>query len=154
MEAQGCKLVAAIGFVVGALHRPERMLGTVRDLARRHVGYGVREGHYASVGAALLWTLEQGLGEGFTPETRDAWAAAYGPLSAVMVEARCPGRAGGGVARGPANRHPPAPGGWSPAGRSASLTASRPSPSARAWAVPRDAGEARCPPAGGPRAHP
>ena len=87
LEAQGRKLLAAIGFVVGALHRPEGMLGTVRDLARRHVGYGVREEHYATVGAALLWTLEQGLGEEFTPETRDAWAAAYGLLSGVMIQA-------------------------------------------------------------------
>ena len=87
LEAQGRKLMAAIGFVVGALHRPEAMLGTVRDLARRHAGYGVREEHYATVGAALLWTLEQGLGEEFTPETRDAWAAAYGLLSGVMIQA-------------------------------------------------------------------
>jgi nitric oxide dioxygenase len=87
LEAQGRKLMAAIGFVVGALHRPEAMLGTVRDLARRHAGYGVREEHYATVGAALLWTLEQGLGEEFTPETRDAWAAAYGLLSGAMIQA-------------------------------------------------------------------
>ena len=87
LGAQGRKLMAAIAFVVGALPRPEGMLETVRDLARRHVGYGVRERHYATVGAALLWTLEQGLGEAFTPETREAWAAAYGLLSSAMVEA-------------------------------------------------------------------
>ena len=87
LEAQGRKLMAAIAFVVGALPRPEGMLKTVRDLARRHVGYGVREHHYATVGAALLWTLERGLGEAFTAETREAWAAAYGLLSSAMVEA-------------------------------------------------------------------
>ena len=47
----------------------------------------MREGHYASVGQALLWTLERGLGEAFTPEVRDAWAAAYALLSAAMIEA-------------------------------------------------------------------
>jgi hemoglobin-like flavoprotein len=87
LAAQGRKLMAAIGFVVGALRRPEAMLGTVRDLARRHVGYGVQDHHYATVGAALLWTLEQGLGDAFTPETREAWAAAYGLLTSVMLEA-------------------------------------------------------------------
>ena len=63
------------------------MLDTVRELARRHVGYGVTAAHYAPVGAALLWTLEQGLGEAFTDEVHDAWAAAYGLLSAAMIEA-------------------------------------------------------------------
>ena len=61
--AQGRKLMAAIAFVVGALPRPESMLEAVRDLVRRHVGYGVRKHHYATVGAALLWALEQGLGD-------------------------------------------------------------------------------------------
>jgi nitric oxide dioxygenase len=93
MAEQRRKLMAAIGFVVGALERPEAMLGTVRDLARRHTRYGVRDHHYASVGAALLWTLEQGLGAGFTPEIRDAWAAAYGVLSGAMIEAAAAGGA-------------------------------------------------------------
>jgi nitric oxide dioxygenase len=88
LAAQGEKLMAAIGFVVGALRRPDDVLPVARDLARRHVGYGVREAHYASVGAALLWALERGLGgAAFTPETRDAWAAAYQLLASVMIEA-------------------------------------------------------------------
>jgi hemoglobin-like flavoprotein len=56
----------------------------VRQLGARHVGYGVRDEHYATVGTALLWTLEKGLAEEFTPEVRDAWAAAYGLLADVM----------------------------------------------------------------------
>lgn len=87
LAAQGRKLMAAIGFVVGALRQPEAMLDAVRELGRRHRGYGVQEHHYAAVGAALLWTLERGLGAGFTPETREAWAAAYGLLSGVMTGA-------------------------------------------------------------------
>jgi hemoglobin-like flavoprotein len=88
LAAQGAKLMAAIGFVVGALRRPDDVLPVARTLARRHVGYGVREAHYASVGAALLWALERGLGGAeFTPETRDAWAAAYDLLASVMTEA-------------------------------------------------------------------
>jgi nitric oxide dioxygenase len=41
--------------------------------------------HYAPVGAALIWTLEQGLGDAFTAETREAWIAAYTLLSGVMI---------------------------------------------------------------------
>ncbi|HUL06659.1 MAG TPA: globin family protein [Candidatus Acidoferrum sp.] len=87
MKSQGAKLMAAIAAVVKALDRIETMLDDLRGLARRHDRYGVREEHYASVGAALLWTLEQGLGFDFTPEVRDAWATAYGLLSSVMIEA-------------------------------------------------------------------
>jgi len=87
MGAQGTKLMAAIAFVVSNLSAPEAILPNVQALARRHVGYGVQAAHYASVGAALLWTLEQGLGPAFTPEVRDAWAAAYALLSGVMIEA-------------------------------------------------------------------
>jgi hemoglobin-like flavoprotein len=87
MAVQGSKLMAAIGFVVGHLRQPEAMLPVVRDLGRRHGGYGVRPGHYATVGAALLATLEQGLGEAFTPARREAWATAYGLLAGVMIEA-------------------------------------------------------------------
>ncbi len=87
MKSQGAKLMAAIGAVVKSLDRIETMLDDLRALARRHDRYGVREAHYASVGAALLWTLEQGLGFDFTPEVRDAWATAYGLLSSAMIEA-------------------------------------------------------------------
>src|SRR5499426_663149 len=62
MKSQGAKLMAAIAAVVKSLDRIDTMLDDLRALARRHGGYGVREVHYASVGAALLWTLEQGLG--------------------------------------------------------------------------------------------
>jgi nitric oxide dioxygenase len=79
--------MAAIAAVVKALDRIDTMLDDLRGLARRHDRYGVREEHYASVGTALLWTLEQGLGFDFTPEVRDAWATAYGLLSSVMIEA-------------------------------------------------------------------
>jgi nitric oxide dioxygenase len=87
MAEQGRKLMATLGFVVGALRQPETLLPAARGLAMRHAGYGVQEEHYAIVGAALLWTLEQALGEAFTPELRHAWASAYAVLSAAMIEA-------------------------------------------------------------------
>jgi hemoglobin-like flavoprotein len=53
-------------------------------MGARHAGYGVRAEHYQTVGAALLWTLEQGLGAKFTPAVREAWAATYELLAEVM----------------------------------------------------------------------
>ncbi len=87
MKKQGAKLMAAMGFVTHGLSRAESILPTVQDLARRHVGYGVEEHHYATVGQALIETLEAGLGEAFTPQVRAAWAAAYGLLASVMIAA-------------------------------------------------------------------
>jgi len=59
----------------------------VQDLGRRHANYGVAEAHYDTVGAALLWTLEMGLGTAFTAETREAWTAVYGLLATTMKDA-------------------------------------------------------------------
>jgi hemoglobin-like flavoprotein len=87
MAAHVAKLMEALGAVVHALDDHEPMLEGIRALARRHVGYGVRDTHYASVGAALLWTLEQGLGADWTPEVAQAWAAAHEMLSDTMREA-------------------------------------------------------------------
>ena len=87
MDAQGQKLMAAIATVVNSLGEIDAVVPTVQELAKRHVAYGVRPEHYAVVGAALLWTLEMGLGDGFTPEVGAAWAAAYGALSEVMIAA-------------------------------------------------------------------
>ena len=87
MQAQGAMLMSAIALVVNGLDRLEAVLPQVESLARRHVGYGVEESHYAVVGEALLWTLEKGLGAAFTPEVKAAWASAYGLLSGAMIEA-------------------------------------------------------------------
>jgi hemoglobin-like flavoprotein len=84
MPKQGQMLMSMIGAAVGGLRNLETLSPVVRQLGARHVGYGVRTEHYATVGSALLWTLGEGLGEKFTPEVREAWAAAYDLLSDVM----------------------------------------------------------------------
>jgi len=84
MSKQGQMLMSMIGAAVAGLRDLEKLAPVVRQLGARHVGYGVRDGDYATVGDALLWTLEQGLGESFTSDVRDAWAAAYGLLAGVM----------------------------------------------------------------------
>lgn len=87
MQEQGRKLMKMLGVVVNSLTKLDELVPVAQDMARRHVGYGVQAAHYDTVGAALLWTLEQGLGSAFTDDTRDAWAEAYGILSTVMKEA-------------------------------------------------------------------
>lgn len=87
MAEQGRKLMAMIGTAVSGLARLDQIVPAVQDLGRRHVGYGVKNHHYATVGAALLWTLETGLGPAFTPEVKQAWATVYGALAGVMKEA-------------------------------------------------------------------
>ena len=87
MKEQGAKLMAMITFAVQGLSRLDRIVPGLEALGRRHAGYGVKERHYAIVASALLWTLTEGLGDDFTPETSDAWAAAYELLSGTMQEA-------------------------------------------------------------------
>ncbi len=87
MKTQGGKLMTMLHTAVTGLTRLEAIVPAVQALGRRHVDYGVKEADYDTVGAALLWTLGQGLGEGFTPEVEAAWTEAYTVLSTTMKEA-------------------------------------------------------------------
>jgi hemoglobin-like flavoprotein len=87
MPEQRKKLMYMIGTAVSNLNVLDQLIPAVRNLGRRHSSYGVKEEHYASVGAALLWTLEQGLGEDFTPEVKEAWTIVYGILADTMKNA-------------------------------------------------------------------
>lgn len=87
MEAQGRKLMQMIGLAVDKLNDQETLVPVLQSLAQRHVGYGVQESHYVIVGAALLKTLEQGLGEDFTSTVKDAWANAYSFMAETMIPA-------------------------------------------------------------------
>ena len=80
-------LMQMLSFAVGGLDDPDTILPTIQDLGKRHVGYGVKEEYYGTVGEVLLWTLEQGLGSDFTPEAKEAWTEAYKLLSGVMINA-------------------------------------------------------------------
>lgn len=81
---QGRKLMQMLGLAVKSLDRLEQFLPAVRALGARHVGYGVQDRDYDTVGQALLWTLEQGLGDAFTPEVEAAWGEVYATLAAAM----------------------------------------------------------------------
>ena len=85
MTEQRRKLMATLAVVVGGLGNLESVLPAASALAKRHVSYGAKAEHYPVVGSALLWTLEKGLGDGWTPEVAEAWTAAYGTLSGFMI---------------------------------------------------------------------
>lgn len=84
MAAQRKKLIQALSTVVDGLDRIEGVVPQLESLGRRHAGYGVRDAHYETVGAVLLWTLEMGLDDLWTAEVKIAWTVAYGLVSDVM----------------------------------------------------------------------
>jgi len=87
MKDQGRMLMSVLATVVAGLNSLESILPTVESLAIRHRDYGVVPEQYDTVGAALLWTLEQGVGDYFTPEVRAAWEEAYSTLAGAMISA-------------------------------------------------------------------
>ena len=85
MTEQRKKLMATLAVVVNGLANLESILPAASALATRHVSYGAKPEHYPVVGGALLWTLEKGLGEAWTPDVAAAWTSAYGTLSTYMI---------------------------------------------------------------------
>jgi len=87
MAEQRKKLMQIITVAVRGLDRLSDLLPAIEAMGRRHGGYGVTDAHYATVGEALLWTLDQGLGAEFTPDAKKSWALTYGTLAGVMQNA-------------------------------------------------------------------
>jgi hemoglobin-like flavoprotein len=84
MREQGRKLMQMLAVAVHGLDRLHEILPSVRAVGRRHAGYGVTDEHYDTVASALLRTLEQGLGEQFTPDVKAAWVSVYTMLANAM----------------------------------------------------------------------
>lgn len=87
MTEQGQKLMQMLAVAVNGLPQLDQIVPAVQEMGVRHNDYGVAPEHYDSVGAALLWTLEQGLGDDFTPEVKAAWTDTYVTLATVMKDA-------------------------------------------------------------------
>jgi len=85
ISEQGRKLMATLAVVVNGLDNLPSILPAASALAKKHVSYGVKAEHYTPVGAALLWTLERGLGTDWTPQVAAAWTNAYTTLSGFMI---------------------------------------------------------------------
>lgn len=89
MEEQGKKLMQMIGTAVGKLDDMDSLVPVLQNMGKRHATYGVKNSNYDTVGAALIQTLEQGLGESFTAPVKAAWTAVYGVMTTVMRDAAC-----------------------------------------------------------------
>lgn len=87
IKVQAKKLIDMVTVIVTKLNKMDQLLFEVKGLASRHVRYGVQPEHYLPVGEALLWTLEKGLVERWSPELKEAWGEVYSKLSAAMIEA-------------------------------------------------------------------
>lgn len=86
-EEQSKKLIEMLNVIVGRLDRLDELTEDIRQLAIRHVDYGVKPDHYDAVGTALLWTLEQGLGRDWNKDVKEAWTVCYTLLSKTMIDA-------------------------------------------------------------------
>jgi len=84
MVAQRKKLIQSLSLVINSLSDPEPLVAYLQALGRRHVEYGVSDRHYDTVEIALLWTLEQVLGDAWNDAVRDAWSDAYGIVAEEM----------------------------------------------------------------------
>jgi len=87
MVAQRRKFLQMLGDILRVIDYPDALFPEAVGLARRHVGYGVVSSHYETVGQALVWMLEEGLGDAFSGEVRRAWSDAYRFVSALMQRA-------------------------------------------------------------------
>jgi hemoglobin-like flavoprotein len=87
MKEQKKKLMQTIAYCVHGLNDLGEIVPAVQALGKRHKDYHVKASQYPTVGSALIWTLQQGLGEKFTPELKDAWIEVYGILSSTMIQA-------------------------------------------------------------------
>lgn len=84
LKKQSLMLMTVIGLAVQGLDRPEALAGSIEALGNRHYGYGVMPSDYNTFGAALIWALQQSMGDAFTPEVKDAWVSAFDLLSNAM----------------------------------------------------------------------
>jgi hemoglobin-like flavoprotein len=87
MELQYLKLIDMLSIIVSRLDTDNQVIEDMKALARRHVGYGVRTEHYQYVRAALLWTIEKGLGNDWNEKIKEAWTVCYDMISGIMIEA-------------------------------------------------------------------
>jgi hemoglobin-like flavoprotein len=83
----GDRLMTTFANAVRLIEHPEQMTPSLAKLGARHVSYGVQDEHYATVGAALMKTLQQSLGDAFTDEVRAAWGELYASLAGTMMKA-------------------------------------------------------------------
>jgi hemoglobin-like flavoprotein len=93
IEQQAKKLIDMLAALISMIERPVGLDMELRAMGARHLDYGVKDEHYATVGAALIDMLSEVLGGKFTPQMRESWLALYGAVEATMkrgaADAQC-----------------------------------------------------------------
>ena len=84
MRDQKRKLIMMLAMAVNGLENLDTLAPVLMQLGARHAGYGVKDYHYKTVGEALIWTLERGLANQFTPDVERAWVRVYLLVAATM----------------------------------------------------------------------
>lgn len=86
MKEQKKKLLGALALVIQNIRKPEVLASALKGLGQRHATYGVRPEHYPVVGAVLLDTFADFLGEDWTLNYYNAWAEAYEAICTIMLQ--------------------------------------------------------------------
>lgn len=84
MAPQRRKFVDTLVALLSHASEPGSFKETLAGLAQRHVRYGALPEHYGPVGNALLFALEDRLGDRFTANVKLAWTLLYLDLAAAM----------------------------------------------------------------------
>ena len=84
---QQLKLMDMIAAIVGALDKREIFQSLISHSGRQHAQFGAKGSHFIAFGDALIWSLEQQFGAGFTPELKQAWITLYGAVQKEMISA-------------------------------------------------------------------
>ena len=86
MKEQGRKLMAMLNVAVNGLDNLDALIEPLKGSGKVHKDYGVQPEDYDKVGASFLWTLQQGLGDAYTPAVEDAWLSTYTAVAKVMID--------------------------------------------------------------------
>jgi len=85
-QAQAKKIITMLDMIVSRIDDVENISGELKKLAAWHTSHGIKSEQYRPVGIALLWMLEQALGNDWNEEVKAAWNACYRTISEIMIE--------------------------------------------------------------------
>ncbi len=85
ITGQGMRFMTTLATIADLLDEPEELSDEIDELAKAHAGLGVSAADFTPMGAALIATLGETLGDEFTPELEAAWKAAYERFAELMI---------------------------------------------------------------------
>ena len=86
MTEQKQKLLASLVFVVQNLRKPDQMVDPLREMGRRHAGYGTQAEHYPVVRDTLVAVMGEMAGEAWNDQLTADWNAALNVVAGIMLE--------------------------------------------------------------------